>query len=356
MKKQIGMIQMKTKIGVAVAGCGRIAHMRHAPEYNNNPYAQIQGFYDYDAARAKELTEQYGGKTYKTFEELIADPSVDAVSICTPNFLHVEHSIAAMKAGKDVLCEKPMAPTSQQAQIMIDVHRETGRLLMPGHSQRFVRTHIRAKELLEAGIIGKILSVQTNFKHMGPESWSVEKGATWFFSKDKASFGVLGDLGSHKFDLLRYLLADEIDSIFASLYTLDKRNLDGNLIDLEDNAVCIFKMHSGVPGIMNVSWTNYGLEDNSTIIYGTDGTMRIFASERGDIVVDLRDGTSVHYHISPMSTNTNQLSSGIIDAFIEAVLNGTEPPVTGIDGRNALACLEAARKSFVTGTWVKLLY
>ena len=103
-------------------------------------------------------------------------------------------------------------------------------------------------------------------------------------------------------------------------------------------------MRGGIPGIMSVSWTDYGLEDNSTVIYGAKGTMKIFASELDDIVVDLRDGTSARHHVSPMSTNANQLSSGIIDAFVETILRGGEPPVTGLDGRNTLACLEAAKK------------
>lgn len=351
-RKGCRSVKEKKKIGVAVAGCGQAARSRHAPEYHANPHAEMIGFFDRNRANAEALAEQYGGCVYDTYEELLADGRVEAVSICTPNFLHSAYAVQALRAGKDVLCEKPMAATVAEAQQMIDVQRETGRILMLGHNQRLVRTHIRAKELLESGAIGEILSVQTNFKHSGPESWSVEGGGTWFFSKNKASFGVLGDLGSHKFDLVRYLLGDEIQSIFATLQTLDKRDADGNLIDLDDNAICVFKMRSGIPGTMIVSWTNYGVEDNSTVIYGTKGTMKIFASELDDIVVDLRDGTSARHHVSRMSTNTNQLSSGIIDAFVDTILRGAEPPVTGLDGRNTLACLEAARKSSLSGGWV----
>ncbi len=344
----------KRKIGVAIAGCGQIARTRHAPEYQANPFAEIVGFFDMDPARAEALAAQYGGVAYDSFEALLADPRVEAVSVCTPNFLHGPHAIQALRAGKDVLCEKPMAATLEEAQRMIDAQRETGHVLMLGHNQRLVRTHIRAKELLESGAIGDILSIQTNFKHSGPESWSVERGGTWFFSKNKAAFGVLGDLGSHKFDLVRYLLGDEIQSIFATLQTLDKRDADGNLIDLDDNAICVFKMRSGIPGTMIVSWTDYGLEDNSTVVYGTKGTMKIFASELDDIVVDLRDGTSARHHVGRMSTNANQISSGIVDAFIETIQTGGTPPVTGLDGRNTLACLEAAKKSSETGTWVEV--
>lgn len=342
---------MGNPIGVAIAGCGQIARTRHAPEYAANPAAHLVGVYDFNPERAAELAARYGCKVYETFEALLADGTVQAVSICTPNFLHSLHTVQALRAGKDVLCEKPMALTVSEAEEMRAVERETGRMLMLGHNQRLVRTHIRAKELLESGAIGEILSVQTNFKHSGPESWSVEKDKTWFFARDKASFGVLGDLGSHKIDLVRFLLGDEICRVFASLSTLDKRDAEGNKIDLDDNATCLFETCRGIPGVLQVSWTNYGIEDNSTVIYGTKGTMKIFASELDDIVVELRDGTSARHHVSPMSTNDNQLSSGVIDAFVAALQEGACPPVTGLDGRNTLAAMEAAKRSSQTGKW-----
>ena len=111
------------KVRVAIAGCGKIARTRHAPEYKANPQAEIIGFYDYNREHAEELAEIYGGKVYDSYEELLADETVEAVSICSPNFLHSTHAIQAMRAGKDVLCEKPMAADVAEAQKMIDVQR-----------------------------------------------------------------------------------------------------------------------------------------------------------------------------------------------------------------------------------------
>lgn len=344
-------MEQSKKIGVAIAGCGAITRTRHAPEYNNNPDVEIKGFYDYDENRARELAEIYGGRAYPSFEELIADDSVTAVSVCSPNFLHAEHTIMALEAGKDVLCEKPMAPSLSEAQAMLEVQKKTGRILMLGHNQRLVPTHIKAKQLLDQGVIGRTLYLQTNFQHAGPENWSIERGTTWFFDKNKAKYGVLGDLGSHKIDLIRFLLNDEIEQVFTSTSTLDKCNQDGKLIELEDNAVCMFKMCSGIQGLMHVSWTNYGHEDNSTVIYGTEGTMKIFANETDDIVIDSRDGSVARYQVGAISTNVRQLSSGIIDAFINSVIRRTAPPVSGLDGINTLACVEAAGKSAASGIW-----
>ena len=192
--------ESERKVGVAIAGCGQITRTRHAPEYSANPNAEIVGFYDRPDARVpRRLPRSMAVRVYDSFEELLADKRVEAVSICTPNFLHSAHAGAGARSGQGRALRKPMAATVEEAQHMIDVQRRTGHILMLGHNQRLVRTHIRAKELLEAGAIGDILSIQTNFKHSGPESWSVERGGTWFFSKNKAAFGVLGDLGSHKF-------------------------------------------------------------------------------------------------------------------------------------------------------------
>ena len=115
--------------------------------------------------------------------------------------------------------------------------KESGKILMLGHNQRLIKAHMKAKELLEQGAIGDLLFFQCNFKHAGPESWSADPGAaTWFFRKDQTNFGVMGDLGAHKIDLIRYLTGCEIKNVFAKMMTLDKRYADGSLIDLEDNS------------------------------------------------------------------------------------------------------------------------
>lgn len=342
------------KIAVAIAGCGQIARVRHAPEYSDNPNAVIKGFYDPNQDRARAMVRQYGGAVYATYDELLNDNAVDAVSICTPNYLHKENSIQALRSGKDVLCEKPMATSSLDAEAMVLAREETGRMLMLGHNQRLIPTHIRAKELIDSGMIGDIISIAANFKHAGPESWSVGKENTWFFSEKKARFGVLGDLGSHKIDLVRYLLGDEIVRIFASLSVLDKKWPDGRKIDLEDNAYCIFQTEKAVSGTISVSWTNYGKEDNSTIIYGKKGVMKIFSSEREDIIVDWPDNTDARFHVGRISTNSAQLRSGVIDAFVGCIVSGGAPPVSALDGFNTLACLEAAEASARSGQWTEV--
>ena len=108
-------------IKIGILGCGKIAQVRHIPEYAENKDAQIVGFYDINLERAKSLAETYDGTAYETAEELLANPEIDAVSICTANFAHAELTIAALNAGKHVLCEKPMATTLADCEAMVEV-------------------------------------------------------------------------------------------------------------------------------------------------------------------------------------------------------------------------------------------
>ena len=345
------------KVRVVIIGCGKITMTRHAPEYCKNKWVEIKGFYDPDYSRAKTLAQSYGGKVYESVEEILQDMEVDAVSICVPNRYHAPFSIKALMANKHVLCEKPMAINLKESRQMLAAQQKSGKILMIGHNQRLLPTHQKARELLSSGAIGNTLSIQSNFKHGGPESWSVENSSkTWFFKSNQASFGVLGDLGSHKLDIIRYITGLEIQDIFTIKSTLDKRYENGELIDLEDNAVCVFHMTDGTPCVLNLSWTNYGEEDNSTIIYGTKGVMKIFGGDDADIVLEMMDHTTVKYSIGTIQTNTHQTSSGVIDEFISAIIEHRQPIVTGVDGHNTLAILMAANQSAESGHWVKVQY
>lgn len=345
-------------VRVGILGGGAISQRRHLPEYSANSNAVIAGIYDPNMSRAEELCETYGGKVYTSIDELINDPTVDAVSVCTPNNCHADCTIRALKAGKHVLCEKPMALNLAEAKQMLEAERTSGKMLMLGHNQRLIKAHLKAREILQEGMIGKPLFFQCNFKHSGPENWSVDgsRKDLWFFDKARANFGVMGDLGAHKIDLIRFLTNDEISEVFANELTLDKRNSDGDLIELDDNVVTEFKMVSGMPGIMHFSWTNYGNEDNSTVIYGDKGVMKIFGDYANDIVLEMRDGSTVRYDIGAIATNTNQTKSGVIDEFIEAIVEERKPIVTGIDGHNTIAVIEACEKSNREGRWVSVAY
>ena len=196
---------------IGVIGCGKIAQVRHIPEYMDHPQANLVGLFDLNPERTRELAGKYGAKAYSSWEELLADPTIDAVSVCVANNAHAEISIAALKAGKHVLCEKPMATTLADCEAMVAAARESGKFLMIGQNQRLTRAHQKARELVEQGALGDIISFRTTFGHGGPETWSVDPGKnTWFFDKNKAAMGAMADLGIHKTDLIQYLTGQTV--------------------------------------------------------------------------------------------------------------------------------------------------
>ena len=335
---------------VGIIGCGKIAQMRHIPEYADNPSSEIAGYFDLNYERAKELADRYGGRAYATVDELLADEAIEAVSVCVANNAHAEMTIKALEAGKHVLCEKPMAVTLDDCIRMVSKAEEKGKFLMIGQNQRFARAHVRAKELIEQGAIGKVITFKTTFGHGGPETWSVDSGPNnWFFDKKRAAMGAMADLGVHKTDLIQYLLNDRITETTAKVTTLDKKDSNGELIGVDDNAICIYRMESGIIGTMTASWTYYGEEDNSTYIYGTDGIMKIYADPNYSIIITRKNGEKEYYDIDKIQTNDNQTKSGIIDTFVDAVVNGNEPPASGASVLNAMkavfANLESSEKN-----------
>ena len=336
-------------INVGIIGCGSIAKFRHAPEFASNPYVKLTAYYDPSTERAEELASKFGGKPYRSIEEMLADKAVDAVSVCTSNQYHAPVTIAALNAGNHVLCEKPIATSIRDAEKMIEASRKSGKFLMIGHNQRLADAHIKAKEILGSGEIGSLLSFRTAFGHGGPENWSADKSPnTWFFSKKDAFVGAMGDLGVHKADLIRWLISDEIAEVKAFVATLDKKNEKGELIEVDDNAVCVLKSRTGIVGTLTASWTYYGKEDNSTVLYCTGGVMRIYDNPEFPIEVIKKNGETVYYKLRKIQTNADQTKSGIIDLFVDSIRNNTPPAISGEEGLAALkiilACMESSEK------------
>lgn len=340
------------KVRVGIVGCGRIAERRHAPEYYANPFTEIRGYYDARTKKAEEMVRRFGGNIYDSADELFDDPSIDAVSICAANNAHADLTIRALHSGKHVLVEKPMAMTIEDCYAMLDAAKESGKLLMIGQNQRFNTGHQRAKELIEQGIIGKPLTFKTTFGHGGPERWCAEDDGTgkistdiWFFDKSIAAMGAMADLGIHKTDLIQYLLGDRIVSVSAKIMTLDKKRSNGELIDLEDNAILIYTLSSGVVGTMTVSWTYYGEEDNSTVIFGTKGVMRLYDNSPHTIQINTDRGDHIYYDLDTMMTNQEQLESGVIREFIEEIRTGDWKNAAGEMEVNAIRAILAGFES-----------
>ncbi|MGW5955917.1 Gfo/Idh/MocA family protein [Bacillus mycoides] len=327
---------------VGVIGCGSIAQYRHLPEYEANPYVQIVAVCDSNKKRAKEVANKYGVNMYTDYNEIINCEELDAVSVCTPNDLHASISIVALQSGIHVLCEKPMATSKKDAEMMIEAAEQSGKKLMIGHNQRFVTSHQKAKQLIENGEIGKIYSFRTAFGHSGPENWSVDGKESWFFKKDEAFLGAMGDLGVHKADLIRYILNEEITEVGAFVETSAK-----TFSNVDDCAVCMLKSESGIIGTLAASWSYVSKEDNSTIIYGEKATLRLEDDPTYSLILQYKNGEVVKYELDKIQSNAavGQSNSHVIEQFVESILSDKEPLINGVEGMKSLEVILAAIQS-----------
>ncbi|ART77942.1 dehydrogenase [Sutcliffiella horikoshii] len=329
------------KLRVGVVGCGSIAKHRHLPEYHANPNVELVALCDVVLERAEQAVETYGGKAYESYQEMIDREELDVVSVCTPNYLHAPVSIYASKAGANVLCEKPMATSKEEADEMIAAAKASGKKLMIAHNQRFVPSHQKARQLIESGEIGKIYSFRTAFGHPGPEGWSVDGKDSWFFRKEEAFIGAMGDLGVHKSDLMRYLLGEEIVEVGAFIETSSKENTD-----VDDTAVCALRTESGIVGTLAASWS-YKREDNSTIIYAEKAVLRLEDDPTHSLVVQYATGETVRYELGKIQSNDagGQTGSHVIDHFVASILENKEVLVDGNEGKNSLMVILGALES-----------
>lgn len=341
-------------IRVGIAGCGKIAQVRHLPEYAAHPDAQIRGLYDLNQDRTRALAQQYQAKAYASFEEMLADPELDAVSICAANASHASMSVAALKAGKHVLCEKPMATSLADCEEMVRAARENGKELMIGQNQCLAAAHVKAKELLDSGAIGRLITYTTSFRHGGPETWTVDPANNWFFDKKRAVMGAMADLGIHKTDLIHFLTGQTVTEVQAYLGTLDKKYADGSPIGVDDNAICIYRMSGGAVGTMTASWTDYCGEDNATVLFGTEGVMRIYEDPAHSIVLQKRGGETAYFDVDRIQTNDAQTKSGIIDLFVDHLLDPSKPFISGESVLTAMRAVFAALESAETGRAVRV--
>ncbi len=190
---------------VAIIGCGTIANSAHIPAYMKNPEAEIVYFCDIILERAEAAVEKYGcGKAVADYKEVLADPEIEAVSVCTPNNVHAPIAMDALRAGKNVLCEKPAARTYAEALEMQKVQHETGKVLNIGVVNRFNNAVNLIKDYIDSGKLGEVYHVYISFRcHR-----SIPGLGGAFTTKAIAGGGVLIDWGVHLMDIAMYCCGD----------------------------------------------------------------------------------------------------------------------------------------------------
>lgn len=211
---------------------------------------------------ARAFAERHDIPAYYTdYREMLKDPAIEMVSITAPNRLHAQMTIDAAKAGKHVVCEKPLCVTLEEADAMLDACKAAGVLLMYAEELFFTPKYVKAKQMADEGAFGRIHLVKQSEKHSGPHS-------DWFWDVNQSGGGALMDLGCHGIAFCWWFLGKpKVKSVYAHLST----QVHGNRTVGEDEALCIIEFEGGATGVIENSWTKPGGMDDAIEIFGDKG-------------------------------------------------------------------------------------
>ncbi|TDF96175.1 Gfo/Idh/MocA family protein [Paenibacillus piri] len=273
-----------SKVKVGVIGAGSISNV-HLTAYAANPDVELVAVCDLNAERAGNKAEQYGAaKTYTDYRELLADPEIEAVSVCTWNNTHADISIAALEAGKHVLCEKPLCKTVAEAERVREAVRRTGKLLQIGYVRRFGQNVQTLRKFIDAGELGEIYYAKAScLRRLG-------NPGGWFADSERSGGGPLIDLGVHVIDLCWYMMGKpKVKSVSGNTYRkLSNRahienlsfykaaDYNAELNDVEDLANALIRFENGASLFVDVSFTLHAKKDELSVkIYGENGGAEI---------------------------------------------------------------------------------
>mgnify|MGYP005839139231 CR=1 FL=1 len=329
------------RIGVVGTGIGalHIAGIASMPEV-----ARLAAICSLELDTARALGERYGaGYVTDRYEDLLSDPDIDVIDLCTPPKEHLPMAVAAACARKHILVEKPLARNLDEADAILRTARTAGVKLMTSHNQRYFGHHAKAKALLDAGVIGQpFLVVATVHVH------GHIQGFRRFL--DPAGGGTLIDSGVHRFDLLRWLMGD-VELVFAQTGRFMQMQMEG-----EDCAVVTLRFKSGALGAFSCSWSAKGPRPEESLqIFGLKGAIitedhtRSLRLRTEDPPPGLAPVTEFYFDVDQQESMRRA-----IEAFARSILEGTEVPISGEDGRASLELAMASYRAQATGLPVRL--
>jgi UDP-N-acetyl-2-amino-2-deoxyglucuronate dehydrogenase len=343
---------MPDRLGISIIGAGDISrsHLLAFRSRTNRDLARVVGIADVDEARAKAQAATYGiGRTYATFEQALTDPEVDAVCICTPPFLHVEQSVAALRAGKHVLCEKPVSPTLAGLDTIAAAEREGGAVFSGVFQYRMGQGAQQLKALIESGRFGRLRFGLSETLWQRPQSYyDVWWRGTW----EKESGGVSMAHGIHCIDTLMWLMGEPA-SLVADAATV---KLD---IDVEDTSVAIVRFRSGA--IAQIAVTVNAQDNRSRLEIFGDEVQAISASPSAPTSIPFRL-TSVDPAVAERARDeaarlvpdeTKYLHVAVVHDFLRAIIEEHPPLVTVAECRRSMEIITGIYKSAMTGARVE---
>jgi predicted dehydrogenase len=343
------------KIGVGVIGLG-IGKL-HVQGYSQSPNAEIVAVCDLIEDRARKVADQYGVATICTdYKKLLAMRSIDAVSVCVPNHLHAEMTIAAFEAGKHVICEKPLAMNPKEGEAMVAASKKAGKLFMTAFNNRFRGDTQLLKKFIQDGELGDIYFAKTG--------WIRRKGipgfGSWFTTKSKSGGGPLIDIGVHVLDLTLWLMGNpKAVSVTGSTYAMFGPKGEGQGtwgtaeagggFDVEDLAAAFIKLENGATLLLEASWASHIKGDMIyTNLMGTKGGAEL------DPLRIYKDMEGAPVDITPACPDQGGGHLMEVKHFADCIANGTKLISTGEHGLEIIRILDATYRSAKTGKEVVL--
>jgi predicted dehydrogenase len=312
-----------SKVAWGLIGCGDIARKRVAPALRDLENCELVAVSRGRAELAESFAQEFGArKHYANWQDLLRDDAVQAVYIATPVGLHAPQTIAAVEAGKHVLCEKPMALNVADCDRMIAAARANQVKLGVAYYRHFYPVVARTKQLIASGEIGRPVLAQINaFEFFNPTS---DHPRAWLLKRDQSGGGPMFDFGCHRIEVLANLFGSVSDVSSQSANVVFER-------EVEDTATALFKFGNGVCGVLSV--THAAREAQDTLdIFGSGGSIHISNLNEGALRVWSDDTERREQH--PPNAN---LHLPLICDFADAVINGREPGVNGEAGRMVAA-------------------
>ncbi len=321
---------------VAVIGCGNIANAAHIPAYLKAPGAEIKYFCDILPERAEKAVRDYAcGTAVTDYRAVLADPEVEAVSICTPNNVHPGIAIDAMRAGKHVLCEKPAARTWDEVVEMLKVQRETGMTLNIGVVNRFNDSVRRIKQYIDAGKLGNIYHVYVSFR----AHRSIPGLGGAFTTKAIAGGGALIDWGVHYLDIVMYCTGDPKpvtvsgetfcklgkdmkNYAYTSMWSENTKDLNGTY-DVDDSVAALIRTEGPVITVHGAWAQNIGVKETYIDFMGDRGGIRL--DYGGGFTYYSVDEFGALVSVKPQFPMSNMYENEI-NAFLRSVRTGEKLP------------------------------
>lgn len=334
---------MNKKVRIGLIGSGFISDI-HAASIKNFvqdaeivAVASIEGVTEF--ARQRSIPH-----AFEDYRDLLAMKEIDMVTLGVPNYLHCELTLAAARAGKHVVCEKPLCRTLEEAGQMIETCREKGVLLLYAEELLFAPKYVRARALVQEGAVGSPFLVRHSEEHSGPHM-------PWFWDVNLSGGGVLMDMGCHSIEVARWILGKpDVKSVTALMGTF----VHAARTRGEDHSICVVEYEGDRLGIAENSWAKGGGVDDRCEILGSKGNTRadlirgsslLTYSDAGYAYAGEKAATTQGWSFATFEESWNFGFPQEMQHFVNCALGREDPVETGEDGRTVLEIMYAAYQS-----------